>query len=291
MSPHQTRLNNIITGFTGVVNTLEVLAEAFKAPFLDPMAKTARSLLTIVQNVKQNKSDCANLMEQTSNLLYAIISIHLKSTTGLDLPPSTLNHIGKFMQTLHKIHTYIEAKQDKTKIRNFFRQAELSALLKGCTIDLQKALDTFKLEEVNSLTNVADMEKYAEEKHQEVLQMVEAFSSDTNSDRASVRIFSTFDNSSTSISMLPSEAKIFHGRESELCHILDLFVDNTPRVAILGAGGIGKTSLSKAVLHHSQITEKFAQRRFFVACDSMSTKDELASLIAAHLSLKPAKNI
>ncbi|KAJ7142044.1 P-loop containing nucleoside triphosphate hydrolase protein [Mycena crocata] len=90
--------------------------------------------------------------------------------------------------------------------------------------------------------------------------------------------------------MLPSQPKIFYGRETELSHILDLFVDNTPRLAILGPGGIGKTSLAKAVLHHPQITAKFDQRHF-VASDSVSSSDELASLIGAHLSLKPAKDI
>ncbi|KAJ7174995.1 hypothetical protein C8R43DRAFT_943269 [Mycena crocata] len=218
----QTRLNNIITGFTGVVNTLEVLADAFKVPFLDPITKTTQSLLKIIQTVKQNKTECANLIVQASNVLYAIISIYIKSTTGLDLPPSILNHIGKFMETLNKIHSYVEAQQDKIRIRQFFRQSELSTLFKACTSGLKDALHVFK--------------KYAEEKHQEVLQMIEALSENTTSDRGSLRTFSTLDNSSTSISMLPSEPKIFYGRENELSHILELFVDRAPRVAILGPG-------------------------------------------------------
>ncbi|KAJ7150133.1 hypothetical protein C8R43DRAFT_951677 [Mycena crocata] len=184
-SSTQNRLNNSIIRFTGVVNTLEVLAEAFKAPFLDPMSKSAQSLLRIVQNIKQNKSDCANLMEQSSDLLYAIILIHLKSPTGPDLPPSILNHIGKFMETFHKIHTYMEVQQDKIKFRNFFRQGELSALLKGCNTGLQETLEVFKLEAVNSLANVANIQKYAQDKHQEVVQMIEALSENTISENGS----------------------------------------------------------------------------------------------------------
>ncbi|KAJ6592288.1 hypothetical protein DFH09DRAFT_906648 [Mycena vulgaris] len=64
-----------------------------------------------------------------------------------------------------------------------------------------------------------------------------------------------------------------------------------PRIAILGAGGMGKTSLARAVLHHPTTTGKFAQQRFFVDCDSTSTKDELVVLIGAHLGLKPQKNL
>jgi Cdc6-like AAA superfamily ATPase len=91
--------------------------------------------------------------------------------------------------------------------------------------------------------------------------------------------------------MLPSEPKIFHGRESELEDILQLFNQETPRIAILGAGGMGKTSLARAVLHHTYITAKFEQHRVFVACDAAATKVELAALIGAHLGLKPGQDL
>ncbi|KAJ7725450.1 P-loop containing nucleoside triphosphate hydrolase protein, partial [Mycena metata] len=90
---------------------------------------------------------------------------------------------------------------------------------------------------------------------------------------------------------LPSEPHIFHGRESELADILKLLSQGTPRVAILGAGGMGKTSLARAVLHHTEVTTKYQQNRFFVTCDTVSTKVELAGLTGAHLGLKPGKDL
>jgi Cdc6-like AAA superfamily ATPase len=91
--------------------------------------------------------------------------------------------------------------------------------------------------------------------------------------------------------MLPSEPKIFHGRDSELSDILHLFGRGTPRIAILGAGGMGKTSLARAIIHHTEITERYNQHRFFVACDSAATQVELAALIGAHVGLKPGKDL
>ncbi|KAJ7761684.1 P-loop containing nucleoside triphosphate hydrolase protein [Mycena metata] len=91
--------------------------------------------------------------------------------------------------------------------------------------------------------------------------------------------------------MLPAEPKIFHGRESELADILKLFGQDTPRVTILGAGGMGKTSLAKAVLHSSEIRAKYQQYRFFAACDTTSSKVELMALIGAHLGLKQGRDL
>ncbi|KAF8140992.1 hypothetical protein K438DRAFT_1636501, partial [Mycena galopus ATCC 62051] len=68
-------------------------------------------------------------------------------------------------------------------------------------------------------------------------------------------------------------------------------MQQTPRIVILGAGGMGKTSLAKAALHHVEITARYGQHRFFVACDSASTKVQLAAQIGAHLGLKPGKDI
>ncbi|KAJ7174951.1 P-loop containing nucleoside triphosphate hydrolase protein, partial [Mycena crocata] len=187
----------------------------------------------------------------------------------------------------------MEAQQDKSKIQHFFRQGEMGTLLKACNGGLQEAHDVFKVQTVDVVSTVVEMQRYAEERHKEVLELIETLSDDSISDRASSmgRMLSGIHTSSTSISMLPSEPKIFHGRESELTNILKLFVNQWPRIAILGPGGIGKTSLARAILHHPQIVSKFEQQRFFVVCDSASTSGELLSLVAAHIGLPSSKSL
>ncbi|KAJ7741837.1 hypothetical protein B0H16DRAFT_1861590, partial [Mycena metata] len=91
--------------------------------------------------------------------------------------------------------------------------------------------------------------------------------------------------------MLPAEPKIFHGRESELADILNHFKESTPRIAILGAGGMGKTSLAQTVLHHEAIVTKYQGNRFFIPCDTATSKVELAGLIGAHRGMKPGKDL
>ncbi|KAJ7148217.1 P-loop containing nucleoside triphosphate hydrolase protein, partial [Mycena filopes] len=93
------------------------------------------------------------------------------------------------------------------------------------------------------------------------------------------------------ISMLPASVQIFHGREQELADILKLFNQGNPRIAILGAGGMGKTSLAKAVLHEDTIAGRYTHYRFFIPCDKAGSKIELATHISAHLGLKPGRDV
>jgi hypothetical protein len=90
---------------------------------------------------------------------------------------------------------------------------------------------------------------------------------------------------------LPSEPKIFHGRESELSVIIKSFERETPRVAILGTGGMGKTSLSRVVLHHPKSVTRYGQHRFFVTCDTVLSSVQLAAHIGEYIGLKPGEDL
>jgi hypothetical protein len=51
-----------------------------------------------IQNVKRNRDECIGLMENIHHILYAIVDLHINSETAGSLPPTTLNHIGKFTE-------------------------------------------------------------------------------------------------------------------------------------------------------------------------------------------------
>ncbi|KAJ7937526.1 hypothetical protein B0H13DRAFT_1852498 [Mycena leptocephala] len=151
----QVRLNNISSCLTVTADTLEILANGVRTPFLGTILNTTQYLLENIQAVKQNKNACTELMEQTHKLLNAILMVHINSDTGAELPPSMLKHVGRFMEILHKIHTFVEAQQTSNKVKKFFRQSEMSTLLKDCKAGLQKELDFFEIETCSIMSDIA----------------------------------------------------------------------------------------------------------------------------------------
>ncbi|KAF8151114.1 hypothetical protein K438DRAFT_1778887 [Mycena galopus ATCC 62051] len=250
------RLANITACLTPALTLLNELNDAFGPPFIQPISNTVLSLISMVQNVKRNKNECADLMETIHQVLYAIVNLYMRSDTTGSLPLSVVDHIGKFLETLHKIYTFIEAQQEGNKIKNIFRQSEVNTLLKECQAGVNQAFGIFKIETgLSVLSNVEEMKKTADTMHKELLQLISTLSDATISERSS-----------------------------------SMFQEGSPRIAILGAGGMGKTSLARAVLHHPDTSAKF-EHRFFVSAESATNSIELAALIGLHVGLNPGKDL
>ncbi|KAJ6596308.1 hypothetical protein DFH09DRAFT_1305205 [Mycena vulgaris] len=93
----RTRMDRTITWLTAAVDSLGILCVTCKTPFLQAICITTRSLLSSVETVKKNKTECIQLMEQIHEVVYVIIDLHVKSG-GEELPPSILSQMGEFTE-------------------------------------------------------------------------------------------------------------------------------------------------------------------------------------------------
>lgn len=83
--------------------------------------------------------------------------------------------------------------------------------------------------------------------------------------------------------------QLFFGRSAELAQILEMIFTNIQshpaRIAILGPGGYGKTTLANAVLTHHDVQEQYSGSIYMVPCESLSSPGALQIELAKTLSV------
>ncbi|KAJ7278041.1 hypothetical protein C8J57DRAFT_1579875, partial [Mycena rebaudengoi] len=203
-----------------------------------------------------------------------------------------LYDIAKFAETLQKIFTFLKAQQKMGKIKQLLKQPDSSRKLETCKQELNEAIGMFRVKAWGStLSQIGHVKKDAKQQHDELMALLNAHLDLSSSDRSSViGTLSSSRKSSGSFSLLPASPKIFHGRGSELKDVVNVLLQNSAHVAILGAGGMGKTSLATAALHNPQVEAKYLHK-YFVPCHSSPTCTELAAAIADHIGLEKGSNM
>ncbi|KAG8939239.1 hypothetical protein FRC03_006422, partial [Tulasnella sp. 419] len=100
--------------------------------------------------------------------------------------------------------------------------------------------------------------------------------------------FLTPDLPSLPSTVMPANPRIF-GRQMYINKVIQLiFSATSTRVAILGSGGMGKTSVALKTVHDSRIIERFGINRRWVPCEQATSVPLFFELIAKSLGLSPS---
>jgi len=99
--------------------------------------------------------------------------------------------------------------------------------------------------------------------------------------------------SDTSISTtLPPRPVVFHGRDTFVIDTVRLLTtSDSARIAILGPGGMGKTTIALAVLYEPPIVEGFQDQRFFLTCEALVDTNSVVISLAKLLGISASGDL
>ncbi|KAJ6572131.1 hypothetical protein B0H19DRAFT_1256041 [Mycena capillaripes] len=264
---------------------LRDLAQASHIPYVRDAAEGSLLLLNEINGMKINQGMLSRIVELTHRLLCVVVHTCLEEQ-GV-LPIKVLDYVAHFVATLRRITTSVQLQQELGKFKRFIRQHEIGVQLRTYEVELHTILDNFKIHDGVSLAAIlAEFELDAEQRHQELLALLAAQDGKSSEYSGSFR----GSNSSSIFSVFPPCPKIFHGRDSELMQIAATLKTGPAHLAILGPGGMGKTTLAIAALHHPEILSEYDQRHF-ISCGSAFDNSQLLNIISTHLRLEPSKHL
>ncbi|KAJ6569412.1 hypothetical protein B0H19DRAFT_1135353 [Mycena capillaripes] len=283
--PKHDRLQDVLQHTSASLAIFRDVAQTTHGPFLGIIASLSASIINSVQTVRSKQYECLQMVDKINQLLCALINF-IADLNGI-LPPVMLRSIGTFSETPKKIYSFVDTHQGKSTFKRFLQNAEISAQLEDCKAGLHHALDVFN---VYSQTSTAaelggirmDMKKH----HENLLTLLHAQEGSTDMLANSMDRFSVQNSTSTlELQLIPGSPQIFHGRDAELEKVVGLLLGDSARIAILGTGGVGKTSLALAALHHPDIVAQL-KPRYFVSCTSSLTSNDILSEIASVLGIE-----
>ncbi|KZV62632.1 TPR-like protein [Peniophora sp. CONT] len=255
----------------GAVKTaVEILGVAAamtqNVPYLGIISGALAELLKIEGEVTTLKSDWKAVMSVAQQIKTVIDRVHAqceKLETGDDaLPEGFLEPLSELERCIAAALEVLDAcktgsKRFRDRARVILNRMDLSANVKQCRTDMQAALDLFN-------TKLHIINAFAMQAHGRKLDELLVRGSHVPPGPASNPVFI----------ILPPPPAIFHGRAREVDHIVNLILDKSPaRVAILGSGGIGKTSIALTVLHRPEVEGRYGEGRFFMSCEAVSTAE------------------
>ncbi|KAK7028647.1 NB-ARC domain-containing protein [Favolaschia claudopus] len=286
-----TSLEQILQYTNVTANALREASIATETPFLISVSALTLKIVSLVQNIKIQRERYLRIVEWIHQVLCTLTSL---CVDGGDVrSPRMLEEIARYAGTLEKLQSCLRAQRELGTLKRLFKQSEITAQLDQCEQQLKVASQNFMITSRAGATNaLEELGVDAETMHQELLELISAQS--VYSDEASTLHRSVANLSSESFSLLPASPKLFYGRESELdslVHALSTQDDKSfARIAVLGPGGMGKTTLAMATLHHPLIIDKFGVRHF-ISCESANSCGDLAAAIALHLGLAPSRQL
>jgi len=214
---------------------------AINVPGLQAASKVGIQIIDIVKKIKNNKADCEELVMRIVQLLDPIRDA-LESQMASDIDPHLKEDLERFTRDLEKIRNILQLQANQNLAGRAANSIGDGEDILRCKELVDQGFRRFSV--YTFIVLRMDM-KYL---RQDIDQLR---SQNTRHNEG------TAWQNSVSIPLPPSQPvapEIFVGRDDVVSDLASLIVGNEQtRLAILGAGGMGKTSTALHILHHKDV--------------------------------------
>ncbi|KZT37306.1 TPR-like protein [Sistotremastrum suecicum HHB10207 ss-3] len=276
--PESTTLGSFIPG--DVARSLKELSSL--SPFPYPKAIAGLALI-IYERSEDYGGPISDLQHLTRMVLDTVSTVAQNlHEIGNQIDEEVTCCSSQLLRALEAIADFVKEHSKKNKFPRILSANQLRKTINSFQDDLDTAINILSLcLKLKTLTLTARTQKMAENNEDELQQAINSAlrtqdeylkSHLLKEDLADGRLPTT----------IPAAPQIFFGRTPIVKELVDSFAGNDlltaskeKRVAILGPGGIGKTSLALTVLHDANIVSSFGRHRYFVPCESLLNTDAL----------------
>ncbi|KAN0135990.1 P-loop containing nucleoside triphosphate hydrolase protein, partial [Lactarius tabidus] len=247
-------------------------ALATHVPFISPIAGLILQALKMRSEVKQYNAEWDAVMEKLTSIASIVIDVgEACQTRGLveeDLPDGLRAILKSLHSDLDGIEGAMKLCAETSTIKRVLLRADMLQKVRKYDAKLSNVLQTFHAK--LTLDARFAIAQFVEKREVTALTQADA-------------------TTSIPFAQGPTVPQIFFGRDAELAQIVQMVTINLgsrpARIAILGPGGYGKTTLAHAVLTVDVIREHFSDARYFVPCESVTSSGALLTELGKTLGV------
>ncbi|KZT22755.1 hypothetical protein NEOLEDRAFT_1171178 [Neolentinus lepideus HHB14362 ss-1] len=249
-------------------------------PFVKGSAQIAIQLIDAAQVVKSNKDDCRDVAQRAAETMLGLA----KTLTRLDPECDKLSdelkiQLEEFQIKLNDIRQVMQDLADRGRLRRFVKRNVDQGTIAGWKTYLDDARRQFV---ESSLIDIVVGQV-------EIIKKLDILESGIQNTNMSALTQDQIMESPLLSRTIPAKPAVFLGRDQDIEKALNTLtsqIDPQAHLAVLGPGGMGKTSFALTLLHHPTIKDHFKQHVYFVPCESANSCDQLLFYITSVLAIK-----
>ncbi|KAJ7632441.1 hypothetical protein FB45DRAFT_912441 [Roridomyces roridus] len=272
---------------------LEQIGQTTNIGVLQGFAAVCHLVLNTCQSASSNKEEATALAQDCGALAMAVVSQVEENRDEIAADTELLDQISKLCLELEAVHVEL---QNLFKRQSSFtwlvKHSQDELKLQRLQRDIKHSIDLFSLQSsIRLQKNIARSETVDAARKTRILDEIKQVCQSVMDEiKAGKKIPEAPTKAMASGPVLPRVPRHFFGREESVDAVVTTVISPTPgRVAILGAAGIGKTSIASMMLFDSRVVQCFGAHRYLISCDAAAGKDDLLTSIAGPLGLQGDK--